>query len=1060
MKKLGIFLAAVQLMTCLSFPAFAADNTDGKIHIEAEDFTGGASGMTVRANSEFSGSGYLGRNYVACDGDDHITSYDFEVEKSGTYVLTGRATERSQSWTTDWNVYIDEESNKPAAYTKTKDVATTVLTNCVKDYSMGKFKLKKGKHTLYLTLDGSDNVPTNGTIFLADYFDLKSTEGEDFALEKLGFSNTYGIFEENENVGLNFTFTTNAPEDVAYRFEIVDLYQRHVSDGTITIEKGKDESEVNLGTFKNGWYRLHVYENGSNTPIDGYYSFAVTVPLSRRTKFDDTAFAGDIGYGGKTNTDAWIDNWLHAGFSWVRGRGSGEHAGGGIELTKKLHQAGINMMDDVDPNAVLGSPNGTNKKTTDDLMTAYNTWKNTPAANGYCDEAYEVLNEMDLGNSVCADEWTAYFKAAAIGIYDGNPSTLKIHAGNAGYDSSYLTVQGMNDIMSYSDVWNYHTHSEYDSRVQFARMYANAYTDRDDVAVWGSEVGWPQYLPDPENSKYLGDDQLENEARGPIKTAVLQLANGSNKNFWFLATPYLENNKNFASVIPGTGLPYPSYSAVSTLTYVLGKGDIKGEIANMPSGATGYMFDDGNGNDAAVIWAEKQGYVTFEADEVTYFDMVGYSEVKKDEDGDGKISIYISPNPCFVKFNGRSAESNYYPMHFTGADVKPIEFTDKDRVVIQPKWPCADAAAAKENGYTLDKNSPFEMTLRVYNFNDKEMGGILHIINDDLVEFDETEFDLSIGAWGKIELTLTGTTTESADNGANGYVKYYITDENGEEYTRAVSKVCITNDGRTVEEGNYKTFDDIWDVNNWNLGNTGSTVKMSTEGNEEENVMTLTIDVPQYDWAFPWYKPENPSEMEGSQGIRYEVRGDVAKNWRLIGTYIHMKDGRQYAYAQGNWKPLNTEWTEVVIPWSMFYLYSSPLGAVDTREFAFEDIAGISVGAAPSAPVTYSVRNLGYFYSDNDADNIAKQPIVKYTGVESGQKFQNGDKIVITAHLPEGEYISYKVSNRNDKVEYSVDGNDITIDASDFGRGYHKVLISAEDRMNKQIMSAIDFYIE
>ena len=441
--------------------------------------------------------------------------------------------------------------------------------------------------------------------------------------------------------------------------------------------------------------------------------------------------------------------------------------------------------------------------------------------------------------------------------------------------------------------------------------------------------------------------------------------------------------------------------------------------------------------------------------------MVGYEEQKTDTDGDGIISVYISPNPCFIKFNGRLAAENYYPLEYT-ENQHTKAFEPNERIILQPVWPAVDLANERLTGYAFDNGDEAEIKLNVYNFNDIEMAANLTVYSDDIIEFEENNISVTLAPWEKKELILKAKISSTKNPGEKGMVKFSGTTEDGKEISCAVSKLQIANNNRTVEQKDIVAFDNIWDVNNWNLNNASTGGKVYFTGNEQEN--TASFEAENTIWHYPQFKIDNPEVMSESSGIVYDVLCDEDKEAYMgIGTFIHMKDGRQYYCGYAATHDFKKEWQQVVLPWSVFYLYSSPLGVFDVRKFDFKDIASISIGDSNGVGNTppYTVKNFGYFYSDNPGDKLTEADSVEFSGMENKKIYHKGEQMILKAALPENEYIAYKVFNRSEPLEnYTVENGIITMDFSDFDKGAYRIIVSGETKMNLRVIGSFDFYIE
>lgn len=289
----------------------------------------------------------------------------------------------------------------------------------------------------------------------------------------------------------------------------------------------------------------------------------------------------------------------------------------------------------------------------------------------------------------------------------------------------------------------------------------------------------------------------------------------------------------------------------------------------------------------------------------------------------------------------------------------------------------------------------------------------------------------------------------------NGFVKFYGETSDGEEISQAVSRIQISNVNRTVDLEDVTLFENINDESNWYKNFSGDS--LTFEGNEDGSMRIVGKTIM---WEFPWYTIPEPSALSESSGICFEVKSNSGTK-PVIGSFIHMKDGAQWYCGLGMSYKIDEEWHQMVIPWSTYTLYSSPLGDFDVRDFDFNEINGISVGNSGTGAPDYTVRNFGYFYSDNPADKFSHSDDPKFSGVENGQKFKLGEKIVITAEMPERDYVSFKVLNRNDRIEdFTVEGNTVTVDFTGYEKGSYRLYVSGKTDMDEAVVGTIDFYIE
>ena len=901
------------------------------------------------------------------------------------------------------------------------------------------------------------------TVYAADVAVLDSVE---FQGSKIG------VFCENEPIKLDFKFANSTQSITSYRFEVKDVWDRRVTDGIFTIPVGKKVATLDLGKFKIGWYKINIYSG--KTPLDNYVAFSVLQSPQKRKKYDNTPFAGVAAseYDSLLRNDAapLAQAMSRAGITYVRNVGEGWLAKGDPQVKRTFHKYGIDESSYHDGNALrynLSVSTPAYMAFTSDLLSIYNNWKKISKANGGYAEAIEILNEIDIGffgTTGTADNFAAFTKAAAIGIADSTlAKPLAVMNGwAASSEKGFIVWALQNDITKYSAAYNYHTHDDGLLRLSSGVNAANAYGD-EYMPVWGTEVGTPVRIASDET--HITDDLLLDATGHVVKKTITHLANGSSKVFSFTTRPYLENGKNYGYFASPEWLPYPMYSSLSAMTYALGKGIIKGEIANLNDETKGYLFDDGAGNDVAVLWSQKQCYAELVADKVTYMDMVGYEEQKTDDDGDGKIRVCVSSDPVYIKFNGRSAAENYYPYEYKANTApKQKKFTEAERVVLQPLWDDENPKLVRTIGHYVYADKINTVRLEVYNFNNKAVKGTIDVkCNDDLT-FNKKSVTYSLEPWSKTEISFKVKVKKDLITGTSSFVKFEGTAEYGEKLSNCVSKYYVNNGPRTVNKEDMLMFDEIWDENNWNLKNLGKDAKLMAQGNPDDGTITFNQTVSGSDcWCYPWYIFKDASVLEGSSGVAFEIKNtghisNTGGSAQQIQMFIHMKDGRQYHVSYT--VPKSREWQQVVYPWSSFYLFSSPEGGFENQSLELKDVEGISIGSN-SADIR-TIRNYGVFYSDLESDKLTSDKNIKYSGMTENAHYNAGDEgLVLTAEVPEDEIISIKVFNGRDKLDnYTVEDGKVIIDFTDAGRGKYNIQVCAENGYNLQYIRNFTFYID
>ena len=147
-----------------------------KTKIEGEAYTGAEIEPNVRVMNK-PDDGQKAVNYVSFNplnysGKKFIIEYKLNVAQEGDYKLNAVGSLRGQTYTSDWEIYIDTEENLATGYTQVADVDTTnFLQGLFKEYDCGIIHLEAGVHTLYWRVNDAD-VPNDVLQAAMDYFVL------------------------------------------------------------------------------------------------------------------------------------------------------------------------------------------------------------------------------------------------------------------------------------------------------------------------------------------------------------------------------------------------------------------------------------------------------------------------------------------------------------------------------------------------------------------------------------------------------------------------------------------------------------------------------------------------------------------------------------------------------------------------------------------------------------------------------------------------------------------------------------------------------------------------
>jgi len=354
MKKILSLIIAFQMFCMTGLVSYAEDSIT--IKIEAERYSSAAVKANIFEDSSLSGGKCMGFDWYTPDADEYLFEYSFTVPKTGLYSISAVGTERGMPHTTDWSVYVNSSDNTIDTYSKEGDVKSQFLPEVFKSYGLGDMKLKKGLNKVVISINGKDGNQYGSLISAVDYIQFKMNPNAPFTLQKVRFKDNYlGVYESGNDVELKFEFNKAADKEQKFSFEIVDLWERNVADGSFYVRKGSDEAVLNLGKFKNGWYRIFLKDEQGGDVVR-YLAFSVVHPLSDRAVFEETSWGSDIAMEYDAQTEAHVEDYARAlklaGLNYARTRGSADWQDS-YPAKEYLHSQGIDEIALHDLGAVL-----------------------------------------------------------------------------------------------------------------------------------------------------------------------------------------------------------------------------------------------------------------------------------------------------------------------------------------------------------------------------------------------------------------------------------------------------------------------------------------------------------------------------------------------------------------------------------------------------------------------------------------------------------------------------------------------------------------------------------
>ena len=783
-----------------------------ELYCEAELFKQSTMPYAHILNKEF-GDGRL--LHTPCEypaeGWDHTYALTYKVTapKAGPYRLVVLASDLEKEYTSDFFVDINGARAVVAAksYTILVHFPASFDPNLLKVMDLGTVTLQEGENTVSFVIDNVDSQNSwNRLSFFMDYFKL--TYVNDNQIDT-GCSVSYAVTPDGEDgeallaAGSVHVFDCRYPLSIeasvsakagSVGYTVTDYFGRTLYEGSTEI--GEDGQVTLKRTVKNhptGYFVLTVGDQSCR--------YAVLNAFDQKTP-EDTPFAMDYAaYYLVKDPDkvyAIAAAARMAGVTWVRDRADWrtyEAVKGQYDFTsteavyQAIHKAGLKNLvmlcsaptwatDPLKPNGMAGGF----------LPAQQDIYHTTKAMATYYKgivDAWELWNESDHGFALeTAEQFAAWYKAAALGVYDADPNAVISFGGFCQPNESidYVHLALLNGVLDYSSIFNYPAHTPQGTSIpDFSRFAMVAGTvgtlhhyNTQNKPIWLTEAGMKIMTSTP------SEKNLTDQAPYIVTSAVQSLSTGTDKHFWFVLAPYIENAGDFGTFSPDLE-PYPTLAAESAMTHALGEGQYLGELCDLPEGAYGYLFFTGS-RAASVLWAGKSTTYTFSAEQaVIVTDLMGGQTLVKPENG--QITLEIGVDPVFVTYSIAPVYQNKQT-----EIVKPasLQFNEGQRVIIYPEFEGYDIndGVTKQQGHKITDGE--KVTLHVVNFNQTAVSGRIDAF---LPGFTVAglENEITVPAMDKVTLTLT--LKKTVEGSVDDYLSF-TGEFNGHKTSPSAAHVC------------------------------------------------------------------------------------------------------------------------------------------------------------------------------------------------------------------------------------------------------------------------------
>ncbi|MBB6670017.1 beta-galactosidase [Cohnella nanjingensis] len=727
----------------LIVPAGGADvkaqtPVDETIVVEGEqavshNFTGWGSGTIV--DPAYSGGAYFRLlTDDAAPAGGYVASYEVNAPVSGVYELGIIATPADEIWTSPYAVRINDGNF--VSVVGAREIGR--VNDTVRKYTAGLIELREGVNTVSFKVDERRKLGDNHYVLFLDAFSFRKVP---LGIHRIRTDAPMNVYEDKDNVKLTVELTESVAAAASVSVEVKDYRGQVLYSGQATVPAKQREAEIPLGTLARGHYTVEVRLANSASAITTYFS--VVVPYDQRKMPQSSPFAIDAAFSYLVkpgDIPDFAEAMKRIGVQWVRDRivWSVVNPAPGVfdyshydPLIQAVANKGIKILD-----VYADAPTWTQSKAGDklptDLLATYRYAKDSADHFGSTVQAWEIWNEEEAAftsQSESADQFAAFLKAAAIGYRDSVAKPLTAVGGLAFRPGDYAQLLMDNQMLKYIDIYNVHSYPkgyapDDPDIVPFPDHAANHYrfllaNGGAKKQLWVTEAGIPI------SANGAADMTLREQraqARYLVTSAVESLSVGVDKHFWFVMPYYKEGTSQYG-MFNAENAPYPAYAAEANMTDVLGEAKYARAQANLPSGAQGHWFRNGN-RSVLVLWSEQPQSIRLDlhADQVDLVDMMGRKQtIQADRH---VLTVQAGPDPMYV-VTGNPSDAEAGVPHNGGNNGKAqTKLTQAERIVLNQKY----ADSARENmkafgAYKLETETPNRVELEVYNLNDSPVTG-------------------------------------------------------------------------------------------------------------------------------------------------------------------------------------------------------------------------------------------------------------------------------------------------------------------------------------------------
>ena len=594
-----------------------------------------------------------------------------------------------------------------------------------------------------------------------------------------------GIFEEQNNIEYTVTYDT-AQTSGYLSCTVTDYFGSKTYKNIKCASDSNLSQSISLGVLDTGWYKLTV-KKSSSTIYSGM--FAVVPALSERYK-GETPFATDMAANHiLRDTKLSVDyanaaklaglNMIRERYSWWTKNADGEYDYSRFEpIISEQSKAGMDIVA-LSTDYASGGYSSQTEMFCDDLFKVYNYQKEMSSAFGDKVDIWEIWNETDHDNfgDIPADIYSPFFKASAIAVKDSLSGSGAMFGGLCMYTDAteFASLMMKNDVMRYSEAYNVHRHLPvYSSETQ---KFDTDFIEQHETLMQSTSYNRPMWVTEAGLAlSYESETNRRKQARYAVTSAVESIANGTDKHFWFILPKFKDGSSHEYGVFDENHLPYQAYASLAVATDILGKGEYKGKYNS--SAFNGYVFNNGE-NDVLVAWSNSTQQLNI-AQSYTVYDFMGREK---------SSATTVGADPIYIVFS-QPLSASLYTQYTKVKETKPTELGVNDRIVIQTDFNEKEALTeVRKNGYLIGNTETRNVSVKIYNFNNIPVTGILNCTADGYkVTGDGVEITIPQMEYKTVSVKLT---PDSEGGKHTDYISFTMTTEYG-DVSPTTAKVTVT----------------------------------------------------------------------------------------------------------------------------------------------------------------------------------------------------------------------------------------------------------------------------